>query len=108
MKIERQDQQAPDRFKRRVIDHQYWIESISYIIVRNWTNLDRHLNQILGVIESMALVRQTLAGNNVAGMLSGEGKVTLVCNNPAAISWETWRGPQTAWIKMLMDPYPKN
>ena len=93
MKVERQDPQAPDRFKRRVIDHQVeeksyrcilpervgtmknlligdshfanlanvtstqplitsWLESISYIIVRNWANLDRHLNQIMGVIGS--------------------------------------------------------
>ena len=91
MRVERQDPQAPDRFKRRVTDWKVeeksyrcilpeqegkmvnlligdshfanlanvtstnptitsWLESISYIIVRNWANLDSHLNQVLGVI----------------------------------------------------------
>ena len=58
--------------------------------------------------ESMALVLQTLAGQNAAGTLPGEGEVELICGDPATVSWETWRGPRSAWIEFLADPSTEN
>ena len=275
MRVERQDPQAPDRFKRRVIDLKVedksyrcilpeqegtmvnlligdshfahladvtstnptitpWLASISYVIVRNWANLDKHLNQVLGVIgteirksgsglqvclclgygdlrdgfkpetlipritrvlagfagayrdrvrvflaepwvveqwphrsmdlalalrkfsvagelplwqtnvrreagfkegfcqrgvdfkftsrvdqqigwnfpesttcESMALILMRLAGHNVAVQIPGEGEVTLT-SPKGEVSWESWRGPRSAWIEFLVDPTTGN
>ena len=82
MRVERQDPQTPDRFKRRVVDWKVeeksyrcilpdlanvmstnptitsWLASISYVIV-------------------MALILMTLAGYDVVAQLPGEGEVML-------------------------------
>ena len=82
MRVERQDPQTPDRFKRRVVD--WKVEEKSYRCIlpdlANVTSTNPTITSWLASISYvivMALILMTLAGYDVVAQLPGEGEVML-------------------------------
>ena len=91
MRVERQDPQAPDRFKRRVTD--WKVEEKSYrCILPDLVNVTSTNPTIMSWLASisyvivMALILMTLAGYNVATQLQGGGEVMLTLPKGEIIS----------------------